>query len=288
MTKILVTGANGQLGNEIRNLAGSFPDFEFLFTDVAELNITDEKAIENCAATEKIAVIINCAAYTAVDKAEQEQEMAYLINSAAVANLAKVSARFNILLIHVSTDYVFNGKGYRPYNEDDPMDPISVYAKSKAEGEQRISEFARKAIIIRTSWLYSEFGHNFIKTIVKYGKERGKLNVVFDQVGTPTYARDLAKTILTIISFPVTSDGIEIFHYANEGVASWYDFARAIVEFAGIECKINPIETKDYPLPAVRPCFSVFNKARIKQKYQLEIPDWRDSLKECMYRLDYV
>jgi dTDP-4-dehydrorhamnose reductase len=287
MMKILVTGANGQLGNEIRNLADSFPDFHFLFTDVAELNIADENAVEQCVTVEKIDAIINCAAYTAVDKAEQEPEMAFLINSTAVANLARVSARFNILLVHVSTDYVFNGKGYRPYNEEDPRDPISVYAKSKADGEQQISEFARKAIIIRTSWLYSEFGNNFIKTILKYGKERGLLNVVFDQVGTPTYARDLASAILQIIASPHPVNGIEIFHYANEGVASWYDFARAIVDISGIRCKINPIETKDYPLPAVRPCFSVFNKTKIKQRYQLEIPDWRDSLKDCMKRLGY-
>jgi len=283
--KLLVTGANGQLGNEIRKMAGSFPGMEFLFTDVAELDITDEKAIEQCVAAEKSAVIINCAAYTAVDKAEQDEKTAFLINSTAVGNLARVSARLNILLIHISTDYVFDGMGYRPYLENDLTNPVSLYAKSKAAGEQQVFEHAGKAMVIRTSWLYSEFGHNFVKTIMKYGKERGQLNVVFDQIGTPTYARDLARTILQSVSLNNHGDGIEVYHYANEGVASWYDFARAIIDFTGIKCKIIPIETKDYPLPAVRPFYSVFNKAKIKQRFQIEIPDWRDSLKECIGRL---
>lgn len=284
--KLLVTGANGQLGNELRVLAESYPALEFLFTDVAELDITDETAIQQCVISEKIEGIINCAAYTAVDKAESDQETAFLINSTAVGLLAKVSSEHDILLIHVSTDYVFSGMGYRPYQEDDPTAPVSAYAKTKHAGELAILSHAKRAMIIRTSWLYSEFGHNFVKTIMKYGKERGKLNVVFDQVGTPTYARDLAKAILDILSLDNRQEGVEIYHYSNEGVASWYDFARAIVDFTGISCKITPIETKDYPLPAVRPWYSVFNKAKIKQQFKLEIPDWRDSLEECIKRLN--
>ncbi|MCX6279041.1 MAG: dTDP-4-dehydrorhamnose reductase [Bacteroidetes bacterium] len=283
--KLLVTGANGQLGNEIRKLAYSYPNLDFLFTDLAELDITDENAIEQCVVAEKITVIINCAAYTAVDKAELDQDKAFLINSTAVGNLARVCAKFSAFFVHVSTDYVFNGKGYRPYLEDDTTDPISSYAKSKEAGEEQVFKQACKAMIIRTSWLYSEFGANFVKTILKYGKERGQLNVVFDQIGTPTYARDLAAAILQIVSLNNPNDGIEVFHYANEGVASWYDFARAIVDFSGINCKISPIETKDYPLPAVRPFYSVFNKAKIKKRFQLEIPDWRDSLQECIGRI---
>ena len=283
--KLLITGANGQLGNEIRTLAGAYPQLEFLFTDVAELDITDESAIDRFITDEKIEAIVNCAAYTAVDKAEQDQETAFLINSFAVGLLAKAAAKRDILLIHVSTDYVFNGMGFRPYNEEDPTGPVSLYAKSKYAGEQQILTHGKRAMIFRTSWLYSEFGHNFVKTIMKYGKERGALNVVFDQVGTPTYARDLASAILEILSKDVHYEGIEIFHYSNEGVASWYDFARAIIDFTGISCKINPIETKDYPLPAVRPWYSVFNKAKIKTRFGIAIPDWRDSLGMCINRI---
>ena len=283
--KILVTGSNGQLGNELRLLAPSCPDWRFIFTDVAELDITRELDVEMLVRDEQPSVLINCAAYTAVDKAEQEDNLAFLINATAVGNLARVAAKYNILLVHISTDYVFDGKGHRPYMEDDPTNPVSLYAKSKHAGEQQVQSYAKKAIILRTSWLYSEFGGNFVKTMMKYGKERGKLNIVFDQTGTPTYARDLAKTILDIIQNQSLSDGVEVFHYSNEGVTSWYDFAKAIIEFSGINCIINPIETKDYPLPAVRPFYSVFNKSKIKQRFQIEIPYWRDSLLECMKRM---
>ena len=284
--KILVTGSNGQLGNELRLLAPSCPHDVFIFTDVAELDITSETEVEQLVKEEQPAVIINCAAYTAVDKAEQEDNLAFLINASAVGNLARVASRHNVLLIHISTDYVFDGKGYKPYVEDDPTNPVSLYAKSKHAGEQQVQSYASQAIIIRTSWLYSEFGNNFVKTMMKYGKERGQLNVVFDQTGTPTYARDLAKTILDIIQKQPVFSGVEVFHFSNEGVTSWYDFAKAIIEFSGITCKINPIETKDYPLPAVRPFYSVFNKSKIKQRFQTEIPYWRDSLKECLGRIN--
>jgi dTDP-4-dehydrorhamnose reductase len=284
--KILVTGSNGQLGSEFKMLAPVFPDHKFIFTDVAELDITSEPDVEALVKAEQPAVIINCAAYTAVDKAEQEDNLAFLINATAVGNLARVASKNNALLIHISTDYVFDGKGHKPYMEDDPTNPVSLYAKSKHAGEHQVQSYANKALIIRTSWLYSEFGNNFIKTIMKYGKERGLLNVVFDQTGAPTYARDLAKTILHIIQRQPGSQGVEVFHYSNEGVASWYDFAKAIIEFSGITCSINPIETKDYPLPAVRPFYSVFNKSKIKLRFQIEIPYWRDSLKECIQRLE--
>ena len=283
--KILVTGSNGQLGNELKVLAEAYPCFNFVFTDVAELDITSEIEVELMVKTEKPAAIINCAAYTAVDKAEKEDNLAFLINATAVGNLARVSSMHGVLLIHISTDYVFDGKGFRPYQEDDPTNPVSLYAKSKHAGEQQVQSYADKALIIRTSWLYSEFGTNFVKTIMKYGKERGQLNVVFDQIGTPTYARDLAKTILDILKIQPFAEGVEIYNYSNEGVTSWYDFAKAIIEFSGIDCIINPIETKDYPLPAVRPCYSVFNKSKIKHRFQIKIPFWRDSLKECIERI---
>ncbi|MCX6266683.1 MAG: dTDP-4-dehydrorhamnose reductase [Bacteroidetes bacterium] len=283
--KILVTGSNGQLGNELRILAPAYPDAEFIFTDVAELDITKEPDVEALVRIEQPAFIINCAAYTAVDKAEQEDNLAFLINATAVGNLARMASKYNSVLIHISTDYVFDGKGHKPYMEDDPTNPVSLYAKSKHAGEQQVQSYANKALIIRTSWLYSEFGNNFIKTIMKYGKERGQLNVVFDQTGTPTYARDLAKTILDIIQQKPVFIGVEVFNFSNEGVASWFDFAKTIIEFSGINCKINPIETKDYPLPAVRPFYSVFNKTKIKHRFQIEIPYWRDSVKDCIDRM---
>ncbi|MCK9423918.1 MAG: dTDP-4-dehydrorhamnose reductase [Bacteroidales bacterium] len=283
--KILVTGSNGQLGNELKILASQYPSFEFLFTDIGELDITDEKAIDVLVRQENHAAIINCAAYTAVDKAEQEEKMAFLINAKATGNLAKVATRYNALLIHVSTDYIFGGSGNRPYSEEDNKKPVSVYAKSKYAGEQEISNHSKNALILRTSWLYSEFGNNFVKTIMKYGQERGKLNVVFDQVGCPTYAYDLAKAILEILRINNIPEGVSVYHYANEGATSWYDFAKAIVEISGINCRINPIETREYPLPAVRPYYSVLNKAKIKQTFNIEIPYWRDSLKVCIGKM---
>lgn len=282
---ILVTGANGQLGSEIREIAGQFPYLNFCFTDVAELDITNEAAVHDFLATHKISHIINCAAYTAVDKAEQEPQLAKLINSDAVGILSRAAMSHHIFLIHISTDYVFDGAGHLPYKENDPTAPVSQYATSKYLGEQQILQFSQNAMIIRTSWLYSSYGHNFVKTIMKYGKERGFLKVVFDQVGTPTYTGDLAKSILHIISSGHQPEGVEIYHFSNEGVCSWYDFALAILEFSGIPCKVLPIETYEYPLPAQRPWYSVFNKKKIKERFQLEIPHWRDSLKICVEKL---
>lgn len=283
---ILVTGGNGQLGQELRRLAPFQPDQGFLFTDIAELDITDEQAILSCVESNHIDTIINCAAYTAVDKAEEETEAAFRINSTATGNLARIAKSKKARLIHISTDYVFSGTGHRPYREDDPTGPISQYARSKHSGEEQIFSSGANALIIRTSWLYSEFGHNFVKTIMKYGKERGLLRVVYDQVGTPTYAADLAEAILKVLSSPEHSAGVSVCHYSNEGVASWYDFALAILEFSGIPCKVIPICTHEYPLPAVRPWYSVFDKSRIKQDFGLEIPYWRDSLKTCIERIN--
>lgn len=287
MMKILVTGAKGQLGNEIRELSKEYPLYRFLFTDVDELDITDEATVNAFVAADKPDVIINCAAYTAVDKAETDEQTAFLINAKAPGILARAAKKHYALLVHISTDYVFDGKTYTPISETTVPSPVSVYAKSKYQGEQEVVKNAGKAIIIRTSWLYSAFGNNFVKTILKYGEERGRLRVVFDQIGTPTYARDLAQAILEILQEAAQIPGIHFFHYSNEGVASWYDFAVSIIEMSGITCIIDPIETKDYPLPAARPIFSLLNKAKIRETYGIDIPHWRKSLQHCLKRLGY-
>jgi dTDP-4-dehydrorhamnose reductase len=283
--KILVTGANGQLGNELRVLAPTFPDFEFGFTDIDELDITNEAAVAEYVSAFSPGAIINCAAYTAVDKAEEETARAMLINATAAGILARAAARADAILVHISTDYVFDGKGHQPYVETDPPAPVSAYARTKYAGETEVMAAAPNALIIRTSWLYSSFGANFVKTIMKYGKERGKLNVIFDQIGTPTYARDLAGAILAILAGGIPVKGVEVYHYANEGVASWYDFALAIIEMSGIHCTVSPIVTSEYPLPAVRPFYSVFNKSKIRNHFGLTIPHWRESLRDCIQLL---
>ncbi len=282
---ILVTGANGQLGNELRTLTSAYPNFNFIFTDIAELDITNFEDVNAFITSNQIDTVINCAAYTAVDKAETEIEMAWKINAQAVQNLAKACGD-NKLLVHISTDYVFDGKGHRPYNEDKETNPISAYAKSKLGGEIEIWNFATNALIIRTSWLYSTFGNNFMKTMIKYGKERGKLNVVFDQIGTPTYAHDLAKSILDILNKGTDLKGINVFNYSNEGVCSWYDFAIAIMEETGIDCVVNPILSEAYPLPAARPFYSVLDKSKIKSIFGIQIPHWRESLRNCVNKLN--
>jgi len=286
MINILITGCNGQLGNEIRLLQPDFPNYNFFFTDVAELDITNKQAIFNFVSGKKISCIINAAAYTAVDKAETEPEKANLINGLAAGNLAEVAKNINALFVHISTDYIFDGKNHRPIIEDEPPGPSSAYAKSKWLGEQKINEVAGKAVILRTSWLYSEFGGNFVKSMIKYGRERESLNVVFDQIGSPTYAADLAGIILQLIPEWMSLKAPEVFHYSDEGIASWYDFTMAIHKIAGIKCKVNPIETKDYPLPASRPFYSVMNKEKIKKKYGVQIPYWRDSLEICIRKIE--
>ncbi|MBK7213843.1 MAG: dTDP-4-dehydrorhamnose reductase [Bacteroidales bacterium] len=285
--KILVTGSNGQLGNEIRELASEYPNYRFLFTDVAELDITDEATVNAFIAADKPDVIINCAAYTAVDKAETQEDMAFLINAKAAAILAKAAKKHYAFLVHVSTDYVFDGRGHLPLSETDATNPLSVYAKSKFQGEEEIKQHASKAMIIRTSWLYSPFGGNFIKTILKYGAERDSLRVVFDQVGSPTYARDLAHAILENLQEAAQDNGTNIYHFSDEGVTSWYDLAIAILEMSTIKCKVEAIVTAEYPLPAVRPYYSVLNKEKFKKKFTYTIPHWRSSLAECLKRMGY-
>ncbi|MCX6240924.1 MAG: dTDP-4-dehydrorhamnose reductase [Bacteroidetes bacterium] len=284
--KILITGSKGQLGNELKLLEKEYPDYKITFTDIDELDITDMQAVSAFMDQLQPDVVVNCAAYTAVDKAEQEPELALKINALAVRNISNACGEFNAMLIHISTDYIFSGKGHRPYVETDTPQPGSSYAKSKYAGETQMLSSCKNGIIMRTSWLYSAFGNNFVKTILKYGKERGNLNVVFDQIGCPTYAKDLARAILEIIPALRDHEGVEIYHYANEGVASWYDFAKTIIEFSAIKCIINPIETKDYPLPAPRPFYSVLNKAKFKEKFGMKIPYWKDSLEECIKRLN--
>ncbi len=284
MTNILVTGVNGQLGSEIRELSSGYK-YNFYFTDSSVLDITDFAKVKEFLEANKIDIIINCAAYTAVDKAEEDEVNADRVNHLAVENLATIAKDRNIKLIHVSTDYIFDGKNFKPYIEDDITNPTGVYGKTKLDGENAMREITPKnSIIIRTSWVYSSFGDNFVKTMLCLGKERDSLGVIFDQTGTPTYARDLAKAILDILP-NITNDRVEIYNYSNEGVLSWYDFAREIMKMAKIHCKINPIETKDYPTQAKRPYYSVLNKSKIKKELKLTIPYWKDSLDECLRKL---
>jgi len=287
MINILVTGSNGQLGNELRKLASVSPAFKFVFTDIAELDITNPGAIQALIVSKKISVIINCAAYTAVDKAETDTELAYRINADAPGFLATAAYKFNILLVHISTDYVFSGEGFRPYTENISCDPRSTYGMSKLKGEIAVIDSGCRHIIIRTSWLYSAFGNNFIKTVRKYGRERGHLNMIYDQIGTPTHAADLAVAILAIIP-QYTDQKNEIYHYSNEGVCSWYDFALEILDQSGIKCTVAPITTFEYPLPAVRPFYSVLNKSKIKHDFNIKIPHWKESLTRCLKELEQI
>ena len=287
MLNILVTGANGQVGSEIRALSSSTPD-NYFFTDKETLDITDEKSLFSYVKENNIGAILNCSAYTAVDKAEEEAEKANNINNLAVKSLAQIAKAKSISLIHLSTDYVFDGKNYRPYVEDDAVEPQSVYGETKLKGEKALQEInPANAIIIRTSWVYSSFGNNFVKTMLRLGKERESLGVIFDQVGTPTYARDLAQAMLDILPQLHTQNhtNVEIYHYSNEGVLSWYDFAKEIMKMAKISCQINPIETKEYPTPASRPHYSLLNKAKIKETFNINIPYWKDGLDACLREL---
>lgn len=285
MTRILITGANGQLGSEIRKSMDLFPDFTFVFTDLNELDITDPIAVEALLAAEKPQWLVNCAAYTAVDKAETESETAWLINAVAPAILAEKSKSIGCRFIQVSTDYVFDGSNYRPYVEEDDVCPTSVYGHTKLEGELISLSNNPETLVIRTSWLYSSFGNNFVKSMIRLGHERDQLNVIFDQVGTPTYAGDLALTILEIIRKTVTGECELVpgtYHYSNEGVCSWYDFAIAIHQIYGINCSVQAIESKDYPSPVARPPYSVLNKSKIKGIFGIQIPYWRESLEKCI------
>ena len=284
MKRILITGALGQLGSELKLLSGLLSEVEFIYTDYSELDITNVDAVSSYFNEYKPEFIVNCAAYTAVDKAENEPDKAELLNAAAVKNIAQACSKNDSYLIHISTDYVFDGCNYRPYSESDETSPTSVYGKTKVLGEQYALAYA-KSMVIRTAWLYSSFGNNFVKTMFRLGGERNELGVVFDQVGTPTYAADLAHTIIQIIKKTLSSPSAfkgGVYHYSNEGVCSWYDFARKIIQIGNCTCTVNPIETKDYPTPAQRPHYSVLNKTKIKKEYMLSIPHWEDSLARCM------
>ena len=277
MNRILVTGANGQLGNELKFLSSNSKD-SFVFVGHAELDITNANAVAGIFSNQQFDVLINCAAYTAVDKAESERELAYSINAEAPGMLASIARENNCWFMHFSTDFVFDGSTSRPLLEDDATNPLSVYGASKLDGEKKVLANNPKAIIIRTSWVYSSYGHNFVKTILRLCRERDALNVVNDQTGSPTYARDLASVVLQIL--PQWNPGI--YNYGNEGIITWYDFAIAIRDLAGLKTAINPITTSQYPTPATRPKYSVLNKQKIKAAFGLQIPQWRDSLERCM------
>ncbi|WP_321374571.1 dTDP-4-dehydrorhamnose reductase [uncultured Draconibacterium sp.] len=282
--KILITGAFGQLGNELNVLSKNYPNWEFVFTDVDSLDITDEQQVKSYFADNNFELVINCAAYTAVDKAESDFETAQKVNALAPKLLAKYSKEVGAKFIHVSTDYVFAGDAHLPYEETDAVAPNGAYGKTKLEGEQNCQAENPETVIIRTAWLYSTFGNNFVKTMLRLGKEKDELGVVFDQVGSPTYAADLAAAILKVAESEKFVPGI--YHYSNEGVASWYDFALAIFELSGVDCKVKPVLSENFPTPAKRPAYSVLNKAKIKVTYELEVPYWRDSLKICIKHLE--
>ena len=284
MKNILVTGSNGQLGSEIREISDRYENYNFIFTDVEELDLTISEDIVSFFTDNKIDVCVNCAAYTAVDKAEDEIELAMLVNSTAVDNLSKVCKNNGTLLFHISTDYVFNGKHFMPYVETDTVSPDSQYGLSKLKGEEAVMLNCDKAIIVRTSWLYSSHGNNFVKTLIKLGNERDQLSVVSDQVGTPTYAADLAEAIMVMIASFDETKPKEIYHFSNEGAISWYDFGKAIMKLSNIECAINPIDSKDYPSKANRPFYSVLSKSKIKKHYGVNVPYWEDSLRRMIIK----
>lgn len=289
MKNILVTGAYGQLGNEVRLLSVNYPQYNFMFTDVDSLDICDKAMLLDFVQGNDIRYIINCAAYTAVDKAEDDAELCEKINAKAVKNLGEVAQEVGAGIIHVSTDYVFNGKGFMPYTEDMPTSPCSVYGKTKLKGEKALLKACEKAMVVRTAWLYSPFGNNFVKTMRKLGAERDTLNVIFDQVGTPTYAEDLAAALLVMMDKTIDQEHNKggVYHYSNEGVCSWYDFTLKIHQLSGITtCQVNPIETKDYPTKAARPHYSVLNKAKIKATFGVQVPHWESSLQRCIEELN--
>ena len=281
--RILITGCNGQLGNEMQLLEKTNPQHTYFNTDVAELDITDQQAVETFVSENDIEGIVNCAAYTAVDKAEDNQELCRLLNTVAPGYLAAAVGKRGGWIIQVSTDYVFDGTKHTPYVETDPVCPNSVYGSTKLDGEESVLKACQNSMIIRTAWLYSTFGNNFVKTMIRLGQEKPELGVIFDQIGTPTYARDLAVAIFTAINQGVKPG---IYHFSNEGVISWYDFTKAIHRIAGIKgCHVRPLHTEEYPTPANRPHYSVLDKTKIKQTYGIEVPYWEESLEECIEQL---
>ena len=280
MMNILITGCNGQLGNEMQLLERENPQHTYFNTDVAELDITSQDAIEAFVNENEVDGIVNCAAYTAVDKAEENQKLCHLLNAVAPGYLAAAIEKRGGWMIQISTDYVFDGTNHTPYVETDPVCPNSVYGSTKLDGEKAVTAACRQAMIIRTAWLYSTFGNNFVKTMIRLGKEKPALGVIFDQIGTPTYARDLAVAIFAAINQGVKPG---LYHFSNEGVISWYDFTKAIHRIAGIKgCHVRPLHTEEYPTPANRPHYSVLDKTKIKQTYGIEVPYWEESLRECI------
>ena len=283
---ILITGCNGQLGSEMRLLEHEHPQHTFFNTDVEELDITDAAAVGHFVDEHAIDGIVNCAAYTAVDKAESNSDFCALLNAQAPAYLGQAVGRRGGWLIQVSTDYVFDGSHHTPYVETDPVCPDSVYGRTKLLGEQQALQACSRTMIVRTAWLYSAFGNNFVKTMLRLGREKAELGVIFDQIGTPTYARDLARAVFAAIEQGICPG---IYHFSNEGVTSWYDFTKAIHRIAGITtCKVRPLHTSEYPTPAHRPHYSVLDKTKIKQTYGLEIPHWEESLSECISKLQNI
>jgi len=280
--KILVTGSKGQLGSELRVLSADYPQHLLIFTDIEELDVCDEAAVASFIKENQIDLVINCAAYTAVDKAEQDRDAAFKLNADAVENLCKAALANNTFLVHVSTDYVFDGTKKTPYTEADAVNPVSVYGNSKLKGEEIIFKYDLPSLIIRTSWLYSSFGNNFVKTILRLASEKPELRIIADQHGTPTYARDLAKAILEIISLNPLPGKPEVYLYSNLGETTWYEFAKAITTFSQIDIPVHPIETKDYPTAATRPQNSLFSKDKIIRDFHLQIPEWKESLKDCL------
>ncbi|HJC93811.1 MAG TPA: dTDP-4-dehydrorhamnose reductase [Candidatus Phocaeicola excrementigallinarum] len=284
MKNVLVTGANGQLGNEMRLQAEENKAFNYFFTDVTELDICDEQAVMRYVTEHQIDVIVNCAAYTAVDKAEDNVELCDRLNHLAPGYLAKAVQSRGGCLVQISTDYVFDGTAHVPYGEEQSTSPNSVYGTTKLAGEQEAMKYCPDTMVIRTAWLYSTFGNNFVKTMLRLGREKDTLGVIFDQIGTPTYARDLAAVIYVALNKGIVPG---IYHFSNEGVCSWYDFTKMIHKLAGIgTCKVRPLHTEDYPTRATRPHYSVLDKTKIKQVYEVEIPYWVDSLKDCISRLE--
>ena len=279
---ILVTGSNGQLGNEMRVLSTAHEQHRYFFTDVEELDITDREAVSAFVNTNAIDLIVNCAAYTNVDKAEEDEATAMKINAEALSVLGSQGVK----VIHISTDYVFSGDEHLPCRETDPVAPRTAYGRTKYEGEKRLLAVCPEAVILRTAWLYSSFGNNFVKTMIRLGKEKESLGVVFDQIGTPTYAADLAEAIFMVIEFPVWRPGV--YHFTNEGVCSWYDFTLAIHELAGIKnCQVRPILSEEYTYKTPRPHYSVLDKSKFKKTFNVTIPYWLDGLKRCVKLLDF-
>ena len=278
MNNILVTGVNGQLGSELKEITPNFRDYNFLFTDVSDLDITAHDEVRAFIERNNINIIINCAAYTAVDKAESEPKLSDAINNLAVANFAQIANEKNIKLIHISTDYVFDGTNHKPYVETDTPNPKSVYGQTKLDGELAMRKINPiNSIIIRTSWVYSKFGNNFVKTMLRLAETKSEISVVADQIGSPTSAADLAKAILTILP-KIKNNSVEIFHYSNEGLCSWYDFAQEIFRIKNIKTLVNAVKTSEFPMLVKRPTYSVLDKSKIKTRFDLEITSWKDSL----------